>query len=227
MEGSFYTDIVGWKMDKDQCTPNPCEVGQKCISAMYNNHICLSFDAPCDVHPCLNNGVCRNMVNSYKCICPNGYHGNDCENTPCDVYPCLNNGECRNIISGYICNCPEGYDGDNCEWNNRLFTESSDILSSPNYPGNYTNNLKYKYFIRVQVGQRITLTFSRIVTEKCCDYVQVFEGSTISDSPLLKFSGSSSSSRTVRSTGNNMLVLFTSDGSVTGNGFYATYYSHS
>ncbi|XP_071148137.1 cubilin homolog [Mytilus edulis] len=220
MEGSFYTDIVGWKMDKEQCTPNPCEVGEKCISAMYNNHICLSFDAPCDVHPCLHNGVCRNMVKSYKCICPHGYHGNDCENTPCDVHPCLNNGVCRNMASGYKCNCQEGHNGDNCEY-------SSGIISSPNYPGNYENNQEYKYLIREQVGQRITLTFSKIDTEECCDFVQVFAGSTISDSPLRKFSGSSNSSSTVRSTGNNMIVLFTSDHSVTGSGFYATYYSHS
>ncbi|XP_063412315.1 fibropellin-3-like isoform X2 [Mytilus trossulus] len=184
MEGSFYTDIVGWKMDKDQCTPNPCEVGTKCISAMYNNHICLSFDTPCDVHPCLNNGVCRNMA------------------------------------SGYKCNCQDGHNGDNCEY-------SSGIISSPNYPGNYENDLEYTYLIREQVGQRITLTFSRIDTEECCDYVQVFEGSTISDSPLLELSGSISSSRTVHSSSNNMLVLFTSDRSVTGSGFYATYYSHS
>lgn len=56
-----------------------------------------------------------------------------------------------------------------------LFTDSSGIISSPNYPGNYENNQEYKYLIREQVGQRITLTFSKIDTEECCDFVQVRE----------------------------------------------------
>ncbi|CAC5355809.1 unnamed protein product [Mytilus coruscus] len=167
------------------------------------------------------------MVDNYRCICPDGYHGDHCENKPCDVNPCRNNGICRNMFSGYKCICAGGYDGDNCEWNYRYFTDTSGILSSPNYPGNYTNNLRYKYFIRLQAGQSITPTFSRIITEKCCDHVQVFEGSTISDPPLLKLSGSSYSSTTVQSTSNNMLVVFTSDGSIIDRGFTATYSSHS
>ncbi|CAG2233103.1 unnamed protein product [Mytilus edulis] len=76
--GSSYTEIGGWKMDRDICTPNPCEVGQKCIRARDNHPICLKFDAPCDVNPCVN-GVCRNKVNDYRCICPDGYFGDHCE----------------------------------------------------------------------------------------------------------------------------------------------------
>ncbi|XP_052080851.1 fibropellin-3-like isoform X2 [Mytilus californianus] len=115
MEGLFYTDMGGWKKDKDRCTPNPCKDGQKCISAINNKYICLPFDAPCDVSPCLNNGICRNIVNDYRCMCPNGYYGDQCENKPCDVTTCRNNGECRNMVNGYICICPECYYGDNCE----------------------------------------------------------------------------------------------------------------
>ncbi|VDI29743.1 Hypothetical predicted protein [Mytilus galloprovincialis] len=78
MNGSSYTEIGGWKMDRDICTPNPCEVGQKCIRARDNHPFCLKFDAPCDVNPCYNNGVCRNKV-KYRCICPDGYSGDHCE----------------------------------------------------------------------------------------------------------------------------------------------------
>ncbi|CAG2201056.1 unnamed protein product [Mytilus edulis] len=222
MEGSFYTDIVGWKIDKDQCTPNPCEVGKKCIPAMYNNHICLSFDTPCDANPCLNNGVCRNKVNGYICTCPNGYHGDHCENKPCDVYPCQNNGACTNIVNGYTCHCPENYDSDNCGWTFRYLTGSSGKLNSPNYPGNYATDLKFRYVINVQAGHIIILTFSRIDTEDNFDYVQVFNGANTSYQRLMHFSGSRSS-YTVQSTSNTMLVVFTSDSSNTGYGFTATY----
>ncbi|CAC5355813.1 unnamed protein product [Mytilus coruscus] len=192
IDGSVYTKIDGWKKEKDGCTPNPCKVGHKCIPTMYNNHICLKFDAPCDVKPCKNNGVCRNKVNGYRCMC-----------------------------SGV-------YAGDNCEWNkHRYFTYSSGVISSPNYPSSYTNNLRYKYFVRVQAGQRIAMTFSRIDTEAKFDYVQVFDGSKLSDRLLLKYAGFSSSSITVQSTSNTMLMLFTSDGSNTASGFTATYSSHS
>ncbi|CAG2248408.1 unnamed protein product [Mytilus edulis] len=114
MDGSYYTEIGGWKKDKDECTPNPCEVGQQCIPAMYNNHICLEFEAPCDVNPCLyNNGVCRNKVNDYRCICPTGYYGDHCE--------CCTNGKCNYhgycVVSeyGWYCNCLTGFYGTYCE----------------------------------------------------------------------------------------------------------------
>ncbi|CAG2228482.1 CUBN [Mytilus edulis] len=191
MDGSYYTEIGGWKKDKDECNPNPCEVGQQCIPAMYHNHICLEFDAPCDVNPCYNNGVCRNKVNDYRCICPEGYYG-------------------------YHCEC-----------GSRVFTSSTGSFSSPNYPHPYTNNLYCTYLIRVQSGQRINLAFTSIITEDKYDYLQVFDGSRVSDRRLLNFSGSIDNASIIQSTGNVILVLFTTDGSITKRGFTATYTSHS
>ncbi|XP_076089065.1 fibropellin-3-like [Mytilus galloprovincialis] len=102
--GSSYTEIGGWKMDRDICTPNPCKVGQKCTRARDNHPICLKFDAPCDVNPCVN-GVCRNKVNDYRCICPDGYFGDHCERDPCYGVSSCNNGHCVVQGSSYYCHC--------------------------------------------------------------------------------------------------------------------------
>lgn len=33
----------------------------------------------CSSSPCKNSATCLDGVNSYTCICPNGYNGSDCE----------------------------------------------------------------------------------------------------------------------------------------------------
>ncbi len=48
-----------------------------------NIKISFTIEAPCDVNPCLNEGVCTNFYNEtspfYYCDCIYGYSGQDCQ----------------------------------------------------------------------------------------------------------------------------------------------------
>jgi hypothetical protein len=49
------------------------------FSRFHNYRYWILTDAPCDAHQCKNKGVCRNEVNTYRCICPAGYYGTYCQ----------------------------------------------------------------------------------------------------------------------------------------------------
>ena len=74
----------------------------------------------CLPSPCLNSGVCQEAIMSptgYKCICPPGFSGNDCEKVSetCQLTTC-NEGRCINRPSGgFDCYCPIGKSGNRCE----------------------------------------------------------------------------------------------------------------
>lgn len=53
--------------------------------------------------------------NGYKCECPAGFSGTNCEITPCTAEPCENLGTCEVVGSSYQCTCKAGYSGDECE----------------------------------------------------------------------------------------------------------------
>ena len=86
-------------------------------------------------------------------------------------------------------------------------------------PGSYTDNRNCRWEIRT--GAAVTLSFDSFNTESGYDWVKVYNGVTTSSQMLLEASGSSMPG-TVASTG-PMLVVFTSDSSVTSAGFVARY----
>ncbi|XP_078491148.1 uncharacterized protein LOC100187196 isoform X24 [Ciona intestinalis] len=68
----------------------------------------------CLSNPCINGGICINLINSYQCQCPQPAVGPNCQ-LPCDSSPCLNNGGCNNVMSSYTCTCAPDFVGSRCE----------------------------------------------------------------------------------------------------------------
>ena len=62
--------------------------------------------------PCLNNGVCTNLINGYRCLCAHGFNGTRCEinENDCDPNLCIN-GQCIDGIAEYTCQCKVGWMG--------------------------------------------------------------------------------------------------------------------
>ncbi|XP_044516143.1 slit homolog 1 protein [Gracilinanus agilis] len=75
---------------------------------------------PCLSSPCQNQGTCQNdPLNSYRCACPSGYKGRDCEMSlnSCSSGPCENGGTCHSQAgegAGFTCSCPAGFEGPTC-----------------------------------------------------------------------------------------------------------------
>ena len=70
----------------------------------------------CSTDPCGDNGSCVDQVNSFVCICDDGYDGDNCEtdSDDCDPNPCLNGSSCTDAVNGFSCSCADGYEGDTC-----------------------------------------------------------------------------------------------------------------
>ncbi|CAN7987967.1 unnamed protein product, partial [Ixodes pacificus] len=73
----------------------------------------------CSLNPCLHDGVCQEAPTEagYRCICPPGFSGRDCEKVGEACYPGLcGEGRCVNRPGGGLdCYCPFGRTGLRCE----------------------------------------------------------------------------------------------------------------
>ncbi|XP_069096158.1 basement membrane-specific heparan sulfate proteoglycan core protein isoform X2 [Pleurodeles waltl] len=74
----------------------------------------------CKDRPCQNRGVCQDSESSsYKCICPRGFTGSNCEHSQalhCHAEACGPDATCVNRPDGqgYSCRCHLGKSGDKC-----------------------------------------------------------------------------------------------------------------
>ncbi|KAJ4949694.1 hypothetical protein JOQ06_021203 [Pogonophryne albipinna] len=103
----------------------------------------------------------------------------------------------------------------------------SGSFSSPNHPNNYHNNAYCVWQLSAAHDQRIFLSFDYLQLENCCgcDYINVYDGSSVSSRFLGKVCNDSLQQSTFYSTSNYMTVLFRTDSSVVGRGFNADFIS--
>jgi cubilin len=105
-------------------------------------------------------------------------------------------------------------------------------FSSPGFPNGYAPSQDCRWLIEADPGRTVMLTFTYLDLEDhplCSyDYIQLFDGPTDAlDTSLVKYcSRQVPSPPPVYSTSNTMYAVFSSDASINGTGFQATYQSH-
>ncbi|XP_059483774.1 fat-like cadherin-related tumor suppressor homolog isoform X2 [Neocloeon triangulifer] len=73
----------------------------------------------CGSQPCQNGGTCKEVGNTYKCLCHARFTGLSCEVDldPCASNPCLHGGRClATPRSDYVCECLPRLSGKRCEY---------------------------------------------------------------------------------------------------------------
>ncbi|EGT49727.1 hypothetical protein CAEBREN_12528 [Caenorhabditis brenneri] len=101
------------------------------------------------------------------------------------------------------------------------------VISSPNYPDNYENNVDCEYHLSTIGSYNIALSFlGDFVTEECCDKVYVYDGDSTS-SPLIGVYSGTLDTFNLVSTGNTMTVVFKTNSEGVARGFNARFVSYS
>ena len=115
----------------------------------------------------------------------------------------------------------QGMVGDACSGGATITTTPGTI----DFTQGYDNHAACSWLIRCNYGGRPQLQFTSFDIEQNFDFVAIHDGSGEQDQEILRASGSMDSlpATQFQASGSAMLLYFTSDGSVIGTGFSATY----
>lgn len=114
------------------------------------------------------------------------------------------------------------YDINQCV--NETFTEMAGTITDNSGSHDYFDNMSCQKLIQPAGAVNITLTFNSFATESGYDFVKVYDGATTSSGLIGVYSGTALPAA-VSSTGNSMLIVFTTDGGVVASGWSASYTS--
>ncbi|KAL3875660.1 hypothetical protein ACJMK2_033590, partial [Sinanodonta woodiana] len=95
---------------------------KNCDLLFVGNRCEIDYINECASNPCSQYGMCQNLVNGSKCLCPiyGNYQLPRCERSSnfCSSSHCQNGGACQQFDSvRYECTCRPGFTGQNCETN--------------------------------------------------------------------------------------------------------------
>ena len=108
-----------------------------------------------------------------------------------------------------------------CSGNTQL-TGCSGSFSDGSGFTEYTDDTYCTWNIKSPGGENILLNFSNISTEGCCDRIYVYDGADDNANQIGNFGGTSSSEMVI-SSGDELFVVFDTDGSVQYDGWEASY----
>ncbi|XP_072033284.1 CUB and sushi domain-containing protein 3-like [Amphiura filiformis] len=198
-----------------------------------SNDTCDSIDNidECASEPCWNGASCQDSINTFVCLCPQGFTGALCEQNinDCTQDPCLNGGTCEDGVNEYQCRCSAGYSGPNCDVHEVqvcppdpeliIARDTKVNLTSYGYPNNYMNNMRCFWTVRCQEGGRILVQFIDFYVERGYDNLYI---GTAQNGRLLGYTGNSLPDLDVLSPadGSALYFEFYTDGSVTTRGFH-------
>ncbi|XP_025101602.1 deleted in malignant brain tumors 1 protein-like [Pomacea canaliculata] len=97
------------------------------------------------------------------------------------------------------------------------------FLTSPNYPSDYYNNSDCRMVIDAGSGYVVKVTVIDVSLEKCCDYLELYDGYRDGSTPPIAKIFSMPSDSVFYSSDQYMDIIFHSDESDTFSGFWLAY----
>uniref|UniRef100_A0AAQ6ADV3 Notch receptor 3 n=1 Tax=Amphiprion ocellaris TaxID=80972 RepID=A0AAQ6ADV3_AMPOC len=101
-----------------------CDFSLKFCLLGYMGTYCEIDVDDCESNPCVNDGICRDMVNGFTCTCQPGFTGTMCQIDidECASTPCQNGAKCYDRPNGWLCQCL---------WRSTLHCFSGQLLGIP------------------------------------------------------------------------------------------------